>query len=140
MIKKVIIAVAATAFMFCGIASFSSAADMGPEEMTLEATNSKKPKPAFFPHKVHQDAFACADCHHGMSEDGAQVPYVDGQEIGKCESCHNAEKLAGKKSGKNKLDTYKGAAHANCVTCHKEEGKKDPAKKALGKCSTCHKK
>ncbi len=140
MIRKALVSVAAAAFIFCGLVSLGNASDMGPEEMTLQVTDSKKPKPAFFPHKAHQEALQCADCHHGMADDGTQVPYVDGQEIGKCESCHNTEKLAGKTAGKDKLDTLKGAAHGNCLTCHKEVGKKDEAKKALAKCSTCHKK
>lgn len=142
MVKKALITVAAAAFVFCGIVSLSNASDnMGPEEMTLETTDSKKPKPAFFPHKAHQDALQCADCHHGMA-DGKQVAYSEGQEIGKCESCHNSnsEVLAGKTAGKDKLDTFKGAAHANCLACHKEVAKKDETKKDLKKCATCHKK
>lgn len=138
MIKKVLVTIAAATFVFGGIASLSVAADMGPAEMTLETTGSAKPKPAVFPHKIHQDALTCADCHHSMDDAGKQVAYVDGQEIGKCQSCHNEEKLAGKKSGKDKLDTFKGAAHANCLACHKEVAKKDEAKKDLKKCNTCH--
>lgn len=139
MVKKAIITVAAAAFILCGIASLSNAGDTGPAEMTLQVTDSKKPKPAFFPHKKHQDSLQCADCHHGMA-DGKQVAFAEGQEIGKCESCHNSEKLAGKTAGKEKLDTFKGAAHANCLACHKEAGAKDEAKKELSKCTTCHKK
>jgi hypothetical protein len=138
MVKKALITVAATAFIFSGIVSMSYATDTGPAEMTLVTTDSSKPKPAFFPHKAHQDALQCADCHHGMA-DGKQVPYVEGQEIGKCESCHNSEVLAGKMAGKEKLDTFKGAAHTNCLGCHKEVAAKDEAKKALKSCKTCHK-
>ena len=47
------------------------------------------------------------------------------------------EKLAGKTKGKLKLDTLKGAGHGNCLECHKEQAK-DPAKKALKSCKTCH--
>jgi nitrate/TMAO reductase-like tetraheme cytochrome c subunit len=139
MIKKLLITAAAGAFVLCGIASQSYATDMGPEEITLETTGSSKPKPAFFPHKAHQDVLTCADCHHGMA-DGKQVPYTDGQEVGKCQSCHNEEVLPGKTAGKEKLDTFKGAGHANCLECHKEIAKKDEAKKDLKKCNTCHKK
>lgn len=140
MVKKVLLTVAAATFMFCSVAAVSYASDMGPAEMTLESTGSKKPKPAFFPHKAHQDAFSCAECHHSMTDDGKQVAYQEGQEIGKCASCHNTDKLAGKVKGKDKLDTLKGAAHANCLACHKEIAKKDEAKKDLKKCATCHKK
>jgi Class III cytochrome C family len=138
MIRKALITAAAVAFIFGGLSTMSFASNMGPEEMTLETTGSAKPKPAFFPHKKHQDAFACADCHHGMA-DGKQVPYAEGMEIGKCESCHNPEKLGGKMAGKEKLDTFKGAAHTNCVGCHKEVAAKDEAKKELKSCKTCHK-
>lgn len=138
MIKKVLVTIAAATFVFCGMASISSATDMGPAEMTLETTGSDKPKPAVFPHKAHQDMLKCADCHHSMTDDGKQVPYTEGQEIGKCQSCHNTDKLAGKKAGKEKLDTNKGAAHANCLACHKKIAQEDETKKALKKCNTCH--
>lgn len=137
MVKKVLVTVAAACFVFCG-AIQSYASDAGPADMTLETEGSKKPKPAIFPHKAHQDALKCGDCHHGMTADGKQAPYEEGQEIGKCVSCHNSEKLAGKTKGKLKLDTFKGAAHGNCLECHKEVAKKDAAKKDLKKCSTCH--
>lgn len=136
MIKKALLTAAAVAFLIGGVAAISSA-NNGPEEMTLQTTGSAKPKPAFFPHKAHQDKFACAECHHTMA-DGKQVPYTEGMEIGKCESCHNSEKLAGKMAGKEKLDTFKGAAHTNCLGCHKEEAAKDEAKKDLKSCKTCH--
>ena len=139
MVKKVLVTVAAAAFVFSGIAGYAFAADVGPAEITLESTGSDKPKPAFFPHKAHQDTLTCADCHHGM-QDGKQVPYTEGMEIGKCESCHNSDVLAGKTKGKEKLDTFKGAGHANCVECHKEVAAKDETKKDLKKCTTCHKK
>jgi nitrate/TMAO reductase-like tetraheme cytochrome c subunit len=138
MVKKALITAAAAAFIFSGIASLSYAADAGPAEITLVTANSQKPKPAVFPHKAHQDRMQCAECHHGMA-DGKQVPYTEGQEIGKCESCHNSEKLAGKLAGKEKLDTFKGAAHTNCLGCHKEVAAKDEAKKELKSCKTCHK-
>jgi len=137
MIKKALITAAAVAFLLGGFAAMSSA-NTGPEEMTLETTGSAKPKPAFFPHKAHQATLQCAECHHGMA-DGKQVPYTEGMEIGKCESCHNSDVLAGKLAGKEKLDTFKGAAHTNCLGCHKEVAAKDEAKKELKSCKTCHK-
>jgi len=137
MIRKTLIIAAAAAFMLCGVASLSSANNTGPEEMTLVTTGSSKPKPAFFPHRKHQEAFGCAECHHGMA-DGKQVPYQENQEIGKCESCHNPDVLGGKMAGKEKLDTFKGAAHTNCLGCHKEVAAKDEAKKNLKSCKTCH--
>jgi hypothetical protein len=72
--------------------------------------------------------------------DGKQEPYFEGMEIKKCESCHNGNVLAGKKIGKNKLDTFKGAAHQKCLECHKEIAKNDASKKKLKSCKTCHQK
>ena len=139
MIRKVLVCGTAAAFLLCGLAFTSLAGDTGPETITLTATGSAKPKPATFPHKKHQETLKCGECHHGM-QDGKQVPYAEGMAIGKCESCHNPEKLAGKTKGALKLDTMKGAGHGNCLECHKDMAKKDPALKAKGldKCTTCH--
>ena len=138
MLKKIVACSFVALFALVGSVS-CFAADPGPADITIEG-DAKKPKPAVFPHKAHQDKLSCGDCHHGMDADGKQVPYTDGQEIGKCVDCHNTEKLAGKTKGKLKLDTFKGAAHGNCLECHKAIAKKDESKKALKKCSTCHKK
>ncbi len=141
MLKKIITCSVVSFFIFCGVASLAGAgADPGPADIKMVSEKSKKPKVALFPHKAHQDKFECAQCHHGMADDGKQVPYVDGQEIGKCDSCHNKDKLAGKLKGKLKLDTIKGAGHGNCLACHKEMAKKDPAlkEKKIDKCAACH--
>ncbi len=136
MFKKIIACAVVSLFALVGSA-VCFAADAGPAEITIVGANSKKPKPAVFPHKKHQDAFSCSECHHGMA-DGKQVPYAEGQEIQKCESCHNSEALAGKTKGKLKLDTIKGAGHGNCLECHKDVASKDETKADLKKCSTCH--
>ncbi len=132
-------------FLACGVIAlcmllgsvFSTiAANNGPAGITMDEGGKK---PAVFPHKKHQDAFKCGECHHGMSADGKQVPYQDGQEIKKCATCHNATVLAGKTKGTLALDTLKGAGHGNCVECHK--AKKDEAAikgKKIDKCDTCH--
>ncbi len=138
MLKKFIACSVVSVFVLCGAASFSFATgDTGPADITIVGAKSKKPKPALFPHKAHQDKMECAECHHGMA-DGKQVPYTEGMKIQKCDACHNKETLAGKKSGKLKLDTIKGAGHGNCLACHKDVAKKDPAKKSLKSCKTCH--
>ena len=140
MLKKILACSVVSFFIFCGVASLASAGtDPGPAEIEMISEKSKKPKKAVFPHKAHQDKFECAQCHHGMA-DGKKVDYVDGQEIGKCESCHNKETLAGKLKGKLKLDTIKGAGHGNCMACHKEMAKKDAAlkEKKIDKCAACH--
>ncbi|MFW2365038.1 MAG: cytochrome c3 family protein [Desulforhopalus sp.] len=137
MLKKILACSVISLFVVFGAISYSLATDAGPAEIEMVGAKSKKPKPAVFPHAAHQKTLKCADCHHGMA-DGKQVAYTEGQEIGKCESCHNKDVLAGKTKGKLKLDTIKGAGHGNCLECHKEMAAKDEAKKALKSCKTCH--
>ncbi len=128
--KKIALYAVATALVMglCFTGSAFANADKGPAEITLVSTidAAKKAKPSIFPHAKHQETLACADCHHSGTV-GAQVAYVEGQEIGKCESCHN--KAAGMPK---KLSTFKDAAHANCKGCHKKTDK------ALAKCGVCH--
>jgi hypothetical protein len=140
MLKKVLVGSVISMFALCGAVVFSMAAgDTGPADITLTDSTSAKPKPAQFPHKKHQDAFKCEQCHHGMA-DGKQVPYTEGMEIKKCETCHNGDVLAGKMKDKLKLDTLKGAGHGNCLECHKEMAKNDAAlkEKKIDKCAACH--
>ncbi len=121
MIKKSVICTAALAFLM----SFSVAAmaDNGPAEITLGAGGKK---PVEFNHAKHQEHFKCAECHHSKDAHGAQVAYVEGQKIEKCEACHD-----GSMSNK-KVKKFKGAAHVNCKGCHKAE------KKGPTKCKGCH--
>ena len=123
----------------CYTGSVFSSSNTGPADLLLKSSDATKMPPSVFPHKMHQDAYACGDCHHGMA-DGAIVEYSDGMEIQKCEACHNSEVLAGKMAGKEALDTFKGAGHTNCLECHKEVAKNDESKKALRTCTTCHQK
>lgn len=138
MLKKILACSAVALFVMVGSTN-CFAADPGPADIVIASENSKKPKPAQFPHKIHQEKFDCAECHHGMA-DGAKVDYIDGQEIAKCASCHNAEVLPGKLKGKLKLDTPKGYGHGNCLDCHKKMAKEDPALKErkIASCATCH--
>ena len=138
MLKKILACSVVTLFVLVGSAS-CFAADAGPADITMVGAKSKKPKPAIFPHKAHQDKIGCAECHHGMA-DGKQVAYAEGQEVAKCETCHNAEVLPGKMMGKLKLDTIKGAGHGNCLACHKKMAKENPDLKAkkIDKCAACH--
>ena len=139
MLKKVLACSFVSMFVFCGSVISSFATDAGPADITIVDSKSAKPKPAQFPHKMHQDAFECAECHHGMA-DGKQVPYTEGMEIQKCETCHNPEVHGGKMKGKLKPDELKGAGHGNCLECHKAMAKKDPAlkEKKIDKCAACH--
>lgn len=133
--KKVLISCFAISLLCLYGLSFAMDQDKGPAEMTLQAVKdqAKKPKPAVFPHKLHQDAFACGDCHHS-AKDGQQIPYEEGQPIGACEDCHykGAEMPKG-------LDSYKGAAHKNCKDCHKKVAAENPELKEKFKgCMPCH--
>ncbi len=140
MLKKFIVCSVVSMFVLGGAVISSLASDeKGPADITIVDSKSAKPKPVQFPHRQHQEKFKCAECHHGIA-DGKQVPYTEGMEIKKCETCHTGDTLAGKMKDKLKLDTLKGAGHGNCLECHKEMTKKDPALKALKltSCTTCH--
>jgi len=132
MVKKTLILIfAVTSICFFGI----SIASNGPTDMVLqtEKDKAKKPKPAVFPHAKHQEQIKCAECHH-TAKDNKQVAYSEGMEIQKCETCHF------KGSGMpKKIETFKGAAHENCKSCHKEVVAKKPELKDKFKgCLPCH--
>ena len=93
---------------------------------------AKARKPAFFPHKKHQDMYSCDTCHHTKDATGKQGPYVEGQEK-KCVTCHNKKDMPNKK-----LNGFKKIGHARCKECHKKMKKE--GKKAPTKCSGCHRK
>ena len=120
--------IAAVVFCFAMLAAGASfAGNNGPEEITLQTAEAKKP--AKFPHKKHQETIKCEECHHTMDAAGKKGPYVAGQEK-KCETCHN-------KDFKNpELNAWKGIGHARCKECHKEMEK--AGKNAPTKCTGCH--
>ena len=122
--KKSLICAVALAFMCTvGLAGMSmSETDKGPADITIEDPGSAKPKPAIFP--------------HGQDDAGKQTPYAEGMKIEKCATCHTGDVLdPAKYKGKTAIQR---AGHGNCQVCHKAEAKKDEAKKALKKCTTCH--
>ena len=103
-----------------------TAVDNGPAEIILQTAAAKKP--AKFPHKKHQDAFECGDCHHAETDNGVKYSYVEGMEVKKCITCHNIDDMSNPK-----LNNFKLVAHGLCKECHK---KNKPA--APTKCSGCH--
>ncbi|MBU0673348.1 MAG: cytochrome c family protein [Proteobacteria bacterium] len=111
---------AAFAFVFT-VVGISVASNSGPAEIVLKTSTGKKP--AFFPHKAHQDMMECATCHHTKNADGNRGAYVAGEEKA-CLSCHDDK-------------GFKDNAHNLCKGCHKDgyNGKKGPTK-----CGDCHKK
>jgi hypothetical protein len=137
MMKKFICLTSAVLFSLFILGITCQAADKGPAEMVLKSTvdPAKKAKLAFFPHATHQETFDCATCHHSKDDAGKQVAYTEGQKIEKCDVCHNT-KAAGMDK---KLNTFKGAAHARCKTCHKAL-KKEGKDAGPTKCGGCHKK
>ena len=98
----------------------------------IKMPTSRKRKVALFPHRKHQERFECANCHHGMDNEGKQIPYNEGMEIQHCVTCHNSKM-------KNKyLNSLMQAAHARCKGCHRkivaESGTAGPIEKCIG----CH--
>ena len=145
MINRTLVAGMVFAAFFWGSA-LCEAADInkGPPEMTLLATKnpSSVPKPAKFPHALHQAIYKCAECHH-TKKDGKQSPYVEGMVIQKCETCHyigsGMPSETDEAKGTIKLDTFKDAAHARCRVCHNKEKAKSPELKEKWKgCLPCH--
>ncbi len=99
--------------------AFGVEVSIGPADITLQ-TESKR-KPADFPHRQHQDSYACTVCHHAKDE----VMVID-----KCASCHTLD------ISNPDVNSYKKAAHKLCKGCHKvvnKEGSEAPIK-----CSGCH--
>ena len=131
--KKIVLCAAALAFVSVTcLAGITLAEEKGPAEITM---NPDGKKTAVFPHAKHQEKIKCGECHHSKTDDGKQVAYKEGQKIEKCATCHTGDMLKGKVKGKTAMQR---AGHGNCLACHKEEAKKDAAKKNLKKCSTCH--
>lgn len=99
--------------------AFGVEVSLGPEEIILKAESARKP--AYFPHRQHQEAFTCTHCHHAKDE----IMVID-----KCESCHN------KDISNPEVNSFKKAAHKLCKECHKQVN--DQGKDAPIKCSGCH--
>ena len=105
----------------------SFAVDKGAADMTLQTEAAKKP--AVFPHAKHQEKNSCGTCHHYLGEDKKPTPCGDdGENIAKCESCHNSA------FGNEALNSFKKVAHKLCKDCHKKN--KDAG--APTKCAGCH--
>jgi hypothetical protein len=143
--KTLVYGVALTIFI-CGYFHVGLAAEVnkGPKDMVLQATKDKasKPKPATFPHALHQAAASCAECHHTL-KDGKKSPYVEGMAIKKCEECHYTGSAMPSEDDPAKsivkLDTFKDAAHARCRSCHDKIKKDKPELKEKWKgCTPCH--
>ena len=115
-LKLIVIGLSA---LFIAGNAFGVEVSIGPADITLQ-TESKR-KPADFPHRQHQDSYACTVCHHAKDD----VMVID-----KCASCHTLD------ISNPDVNSYKKAAHKLCKGCHKvvnKEGSEAPIK-----CSGCH--
>ena len=99
--------------------AFGVEISIGPADITLKTEIGRKP--ADFPHRQHQDSYACTACHHAKDE----VMVID-----KCADCHT------KDISNPDVNSYKKAAHKLCKDCHKEVNKE--GSEAPIKCSGCH--
>ena len=99
--------------------AFAVEVSIGPADITMQTEAARKP--AGFPHRQHQDSYACTACHHVKDE----VMVID-----KCASCHTKE------IANADVNSYKKAAHKMCKDCHKVVNKK--GSEAPIKCSGCH--
>lgn len=103
---------------------------------------SKKPaKLVSFSHKKHSEDFTCGECHH--DDKGQPLELKKGDDVQKCEACHNRTKAKEKtfESYKSKPDkkkmvdikVHKTALHENCIGCHVKKGVKSHKT-----CKQCH--
>lgn len=99
----------------------------GPMEIVLKTAQAKKP--AYFPHKKHQDKYFCSRCHHSKDSSGRKARYTEKTVIQKCTTCHNSE------MPDEKLNDWQAIGHALCRDCHRKNRGITSAK-----CSTCHRK
>jgi len=99
----------------------------GPAEMVLKTSQAKKP--AYFPHKTHQDKYVCGRCHHSKDSSGRLVRYNEETNIYKCAACHNDD------MPNEQLNGFQLIGHKLCRECHRKNQDITSAK-----CSTCHRK
>ena len=99
----------------------------GPAEMILKTSQARKP--AYFPHKTHQDKYTCGRCHHGKDSSGRLVKYTAKTDVYKCAACHNTD------MANEELNSFKLIGHKLCRDCHRKNQDITSAK-----CSTCHRK
>jgi len=107
--------------------SGSSVEASGPEEVILKTAQARKP--AYFPHRKHQERYPCGTCHHGRDAAGNLVKYSPETIIYECTACHNAD------MPNEELNDLQSIGHALCRECHRTHQDITSAK-----CTTCHRK
>ncbi|MCI5221752.1 MAG: class III cytochrome c [Candidatus Electrothrix sp. AR4] len=145
--KKALIFGLALAFVCsAGFISLSTAEEdkdkkNGPEHVEITDGTDKPMKPAYFPHRAHQERLKdCGICHHGKDKDGKQTAYKKGKtKPSKCSTCHNKNadgiSLDGVVPG---MSPIQRAGHARCQGCHKESKSTKTPPVQLMSCMTCH--
>lgn len=108
-----------------GIEESSPVRSNGPEEMILQTSQARKP--AYFPHKKHQEKFTCGTCHHGTDPSGRLAQYTEATIITKCTACHNTD------MPNEELNDFQLIGHKLCRECHRKNQDITSAR-----CSTCH--
>jgi len=137
------VAALGVAFLVAGV----YATQESPETITMDSPVFAKHKKALvtLSHKKHAADYkvACADCHHVYTE--GKNTWKEGDAVDKCTKCHSEAKAPKAKGGAPKLSKadkiksyYYSAIHENCVGCHKDAKKADPAKAVPTKCKECH--
>lgn len=99
----------------------------GPPEIILKTAQARKP--AYFPHRKHQDKYYCGTCHHGRDSNGRLIMYTQKTVIYKCTYCHNIDMQ------NDKLNGFQLIGHKLCRECHRKNQNITSAK-----CGTCHRK
>lgn len=117
--KVVTVLVTGFAALCIGAGVFAVEVKIGPADIILQTEKARKP--AYFPHRKHQQAYSCTACHHVTDE----IMVID-----KCASCHNLD------ISNSEVNSFKKAAHKLCKDCHKKVN--ETGKDAPIKCSGCH--
>lgn len=125
--KKILYVMGVVAFaLLAGIAL--AAPHHGPDDVVIDAAQSKK-GPVAFPHAKHAEMVeSCDTCHHTNKGLTAQTD----AEVKACSACHLDPE--GDVPGMREMSMKKNPFHVTCVDCHKTEAK------GPTKCDDCHKK
>jgi hypothetical protein len=104
-----------------------------PESITIDECQAKQ-SAVVFPHQAHIDqGTECVTCHHTQTDLTADSDTA----VEKCGSCH-LEPTEATTPKCSEMSTSKNPYHKNCISCHKDEAKKNDASKAPTKCFDCH--
>ena len=89
--------------------------------------------PAFFPHRLHEEALdseGCGVCHHELEEQTGRLVWVEDEEVS-CKECHGRVE-------KDAVRALREAYHASCTVCHRASRKGNAGKGGPVTCGECH--